>query len=190
MVILIYTFGNIIKLSVGPFNLMITFGIQHHLCIFYKTEKEMKIPATRVYDHEKENGAEGHSSKVKGPKLPPKQPSDAKGGFQRGYIQDSRGRGLSKYFINVIFIAKFQHLKASFFFFLFSLQHLQLIFGQVAKWKLLIIIQRMHFTTDLLFLILRYFNSSSNSMCVFHLTFPLLGYNQNVETGCEMSCRR
>ncbi|XP_078267466.1 ubiquitin carboxyl-terminal hydrolase 53-like [Rhinoraja longicauda] len=62
------------------------------------SEKEMQIPATRVSDYEKENGAEGHSSKVKGPKLPPKQPSNAKGGFQRGYIQDSRGRGLIKMF--------------------------------------------------------------------------------------------
>ncbi|XP_051866019.1 inactive ubiquitin carboxyl-terminal hydrolase 53-like isoform X2 [Pristis pectinata] len=61
-------------------------------------EKEMQISATRVPDYEKENGAEGRSSKVRGPKLPLKQPSNAKGGFQRGYIQDSRGRGLIKVF--------------------------------------------------------------------------------------------
>ncbi|XP_069782705.1 inactive ubiquitin carboxyl-terminal hydrolase 53-like [Narcine bancroftii] len=60
------------------------------------SEKEMEISAARMPEQEKENGADGHSSR--GPKLPLKQLSNAKGGFQRGYIQDSRGRGLIKVF--------------------------------------------------------------------------------------------
>ncbi|XP_067895424.1 inactive ubiquitin carboxyl-terminal hydrolase 53-like isoform X2 [Heterodontus francisci] len=62
------------------------------------SEKEMQISAARMADCERENGTEGHSSKASGPKVPPKQPSNAKEGFQRGYIQDSRGRGLIKVF--------------------------------------------------------------------------------------------
>ncbi|XP_067846981.1 inactive ubiquitin carboxyl-terminal hydrolase 53-like [Heptranchias perlo] len=62
------------------------------------SEKEMPISAARMADYERENGSEGHSSKISGPKVPPKQPSNSKGGFQRGYIQDSRGRGPIKVF--------------------------------------------------------------------------------------------
>uniref|UniRef100_UPI00398E4999 inactive ubiquitin carboxyl-terminal hydrolase 53-like n=1 Tax=Pristiophorus japonicus TaxID=55135 RepID=UPI00398E4999 len=62
------------------------------------SEKDMQISAARMADYEKENGTEGHSSKTSGPKVPLKQSSNAKGGFQRGYIQDSRGRGLIKVF--------------------------------------------------------------------------------------------
>ncbi|XP_072109258.1 inactive ubiquitin carboxyl-terminal hydrolase 53-like [Mobula birostris] len=62
------------------------------------SEKEMQISATRVSDYEKVNGVEGRTSKARDLKLPLKQPSNAKGGFQRGYIQDSRGRGLIKVF--------------------------------------------------------------------------------------------
>ncbi|XP_072352288.1 inactive ubiquitin carboxyl-terminal hydrolase 53-like isoform X1 [Scyliorhinus torazame] len=69
----------------------------------YKTdgedsEKDMQISAARMGDYMRENQTEGYSSKTSGPKVPPKQPSNTKGGFQRGYIQDSRGRGLIKVF--------------------------------------------------------------------------------------------
>ncbi|XP_078069946.1 ubiquitin carboxyl-terminal hydrolase 53-like isoform X2 [Mustelus asterias] len=62
------------------------------------SEKEMQISAARMTDYMRENETEGHSSKTSGPKMPPKQQSNTKGGFQRGYIQDSRGRGLIKVF--------------------------------------------------------------------------------------------
>ncbi|XP_078399345.1 ubiquitin carboxyl-terminal hydrolase 53-like isoform X2 [Cetorhinus maximus] len=65
----------------------------------YKTDGEdSEIPAARMADYMRENGTEGHPSRTSGPKMPLKQPSNTKGGFQRGYIQDSQGRGLIKVF--------------------------------------------------------------------------------------------
>ncbi|XP_043552621.1 inactive ubiquitin carboxyl-terminal hydrolase 53-like [Chiloscyllium plagiosum] len=62
------------------------------------SEKEMQMSAARLTDHVRESGTEGHLSKTSNQEMPPKQPSNTKGGFQRGFIQDSRGRGLIKVF--------------------------------------------------------------------------------------------
>ncbi|XP_048410300.1 inactive ubiquitin carboxyl-terminal hydrolase 53-like [Stegostoma tigrinum] len=62
------------------------------------SEKEMQISAARSIDHVREVGTEGQLSKASNQKMPPKQPLNTKGGFQRGFIQDSRGRGLIKVF--------------------------------------------------------------------------------------------
>uniref|UniRef100_A0A4W3GQQ3 Uncharacterized protein n=1 Tax=Callorhinchus milii TaxID=7868 RepID=A0A4W3GQQ3_CALMI len=59
------------------------------------SERELPVSPDKLVEHPRENGTGGYSSQIRNERMLLKEPSHSRG-FQRGFIQDSRGRGLIK----------------------------------------------------------------------------------------------